>query len=87
MKRTRLHKKPKSDPALEAAIQSVGGVTALARLLKVRHVAVSKWKRTPHLRVPEVSRVTGIPRHVLRPDLYEAPTLPAPSARKQREAA
>lgn len=87
MKRTRPYKKPKSDAALEAAIQSVGGVTALARLLKIKHVAVSKWQRTPHLRVPAVSRLTGIPRHVLRPDLYEAPTPPVLSARKQREAA
>jgi DNA-binding transcriptional regulator YdaS (Cro superfamily) len=85
MKRTRLHKRPKNDPALEAAIQSVGGVTALAHLLRVRHSAVSRWKRAPLKRVPELSRVTGIPRHVLRPDFYEAPEPPA--RRKQKEAA
>jgi DNA-binding transcriptional regulator YdaS (Cro superfamily) len=87
MKVKRPLKRPKSDAGLEAAIRSVGGLTRLANLLNVKHPAISGWKRCPAERVPEVSRLSGIPRHVLRPDLYEAPTPPAPAGRKQREAA
>jgi hypothetical protein len=87
MKKTRPWRRLKSDPGLAAAIQSVGNLTNLARQLGVAPPTISKWKRCPAERVPEVSRLSGIPRHVLRPDLYEAPTPPAPAGRKQREAA
>ena len=44
----------------------------LGRLVGVRRAAVCKWerKRVPAERVLDVERVTGIPRHELRPDLY-----------------
>lgn len=32
--------------------------------------AVSQWDRVPAVRVIEVEKITGIPRHVLRPDIY-----------------
>lgn len=39
----------------------------------ITFAAVSQWRQIPHERVPQVSRVTGVPRWVLRPDLYERP--------------
>jgi len=47
----------------------------VATALGVQPPAVSKWSRrgVPAERVLEVERVTGIPRHVLRPDLYPQP--------------
>lgn len=58
------------------AIDRAGGVVALANMLGVDHTAVVKWRKRnkiPAARVPDVARITGIPRHELRPDLWEAP--------------
>jgi DNA-binding transcriptional regulator YdaS (Cro superfamily) len=59
---------------LEAAIARAGGQKALAKLLGVGQSYVSNWKnrnkRVPAERVLEIERVTGVPRHQLRPDLY-----------------
>ena len=46
-------------------------LAALARHLGVTRGAVAQWERVPAERVIEISRFTGIPREVLRPDLYE----------------
>ena len=35
--------------------------------------AISQWVRVPPERVLEVEKITGIPCHELRPDLYDAP--------------
>jgi DNA-binding transcriptional regulator YdaS (Cro superfamily) len=45
----------------------------VAKALKITHGAVSQWKRVPAERVLTVEKVTGIPRHILRPDLYPDP--------------
>jgi len=44
----------------------------LARLAKVDKATVTRWssRRVPAERVLDVERLTGIPRHDLRPDLY-----------------
>ena len=60
--------------ALEAAISVVGSQSALARLCSVSQTAVWKWvqssKRLPGEYVLQVEAATGVPRHLLRPDLY-----------------
>jgi DNA-binding transcriptional regulator YdaS (Cro superfamily) len=50
------------------------GVTAgyVASKLKITAGAVSQWDKIPSSRVLEVERITKIPRHRLRPDLYPA---------------
>lgn len=57
---------------LDAAIRAAGGSTALARRLGLTPSAIGNWRSTgiPAARAPEVSRVTGLPLHVLRPDLF-----------------
>lgn len=50
-----------------------GRQLALAAALGIRPSAVSQWTRVPAERVIDVERVTGIPRHDLRPDIYPAP--------------
>lgn len=49
--------------------------TDLAKALGVTPGAVWQWsqKRVPAERVLEVERITGIPRHEMRPDLYPPP--------------
>lgn len=56
---------------LEKAKNSVGGPSALARLLGgITSQAVGQWKRVPAERVLDVERVSGVHRSHLRPDIY-----------------
>lgn len=61
--------------AAQAAVEKAGGGAALARAIGVTRFAVQQWKDAgiPAARVPAVSRLTGIPLHELRPDLFDAP--------------
>lgn len=57
---------------VEVAVSAVGGRTKLAKSLNppVSRQAVERWVKNgeiPPRRVPEVSRITGIPKHVLSP--------------------
>lgn len=45
----------------------------VAKSLGITHGAVSQWRRVPAERVLGVEKVTGIPRYVLRPDIYPPP--------------
>jgi YdaS antitoxin of YdaST toxin-antitoxin system len=56
--------------ALKRAKDAVGGSSGLARLLGVKSQAVSQWKQVPAKRVIDVEKLTQVPRHELRPDLY-----------------
>jgi TorA maturation chaperone TorD len=58
------------DPGIEEAIRAAGGVGALARMLGIAQPSVSNWGRVPAERVIAVEAATGVPRTVLRPDLY-----------------
>jgi TorA maturation chaperone TorD len=58
------------EQGLEEAIKAVGGVGALARALGISQPSVSSWNRVPSERVIAVEKVSGVGRHVLRPDLY-----------------
>lgn len=57
----------------DRAVAAAGGPTKLAEGLGVTRSAVSQWQRIPAERVLDVERITGVPRHELRPDLYPAP--------------
>jgi len=48
----------------------VGGVVALSKQLGLSRGAVSQWDKVPLERVPAVARLTGIPRELLRPDVF-----------------
>lgn len=62
---------------LDAAIRVAGGAKALADQLGLVKSAIGNWRRrsggVPPKHVPAVSRKTGLPPHVLRPDLFDAP--------------
>jgi TorA maturation chaperone TorD len=60
------------DPGLEQVIQTAGGIRGLSRLLGISQPAISNWKRVPADRILQVESVTGVPRAVIRPDLYGA---------------
>jgi DNA-binding transcriptional regulator YdaS (Cro superfamily) len=71
---------PTPAEALALAIEAAGGVCALARICKVSHTAVQKWRKREgmsagvtedgHSWVILVERATGVSRHWLRPDIY-----------------
>ena len=52
------------------AADKVGGLSALARLLGIKHTNFYKWGTVPATRVLQIERITGVSRHDLRPDLY-----------------
>lgn len=58
--------------ALQRAKKSVNGSTCLAAGLdgRITPQAISQWRQVPAGRVLDVERVTGVPRHELRPDIY-----------------
>lgn len=61
------------DP-IRRAIEKAGSVKALAELLGLKPQGISQWRRIPAERAARISAITGIPRHELRPDLWEPPT-------------
>ena len=58
--------------ALNRALPDKWGQARMAKLIGIKQQSVSKWRRfgVPPLRVGQVSKVSGIPRHRLRPDIY-----------------
>lgn len=56
---------------IEKAVKACNAnMSELARRLGVKVQTIQQWTRIPAERVHDVERVTGIPRHELRPDLY-----------------
>jgi DNA-binding transcriptional regulator YdaS (Cro superfamily) len=58
-------------------IAAGGGPTQLGKAVGVDHSTVIGWRRAgriPAERVAAVSRATGVARHMIRADLYEAPS-------------
>jgi DNA-binding transcriptional regulator YdaS (Cro superfamily) len=58
-----------NDNGLKTAIESVGGVRALADLLGLNCRSVYRWRHVPTEQIIQIEKVTGVPRDVLRPDL------------------
>ena len=68
--------------ALMRTIDVLGSQSELARVCGVSPTAVWKWvqssKRLPEPYVLAVEAATGVPRHLLRPDIYPADLGPGP---------
>jgi DNA-binding transcriptional regulator YdaS (Cro superfamily) len=61
---------------IKEVIDAAGGVKALAAKVGVHRTTVIGWRvagEIPMHRVLAVSEASGIPPHVLRPDIYPAP--------------
>lgn len=66
--------------SLRKAIKTAGGRGRFAREMRVTRQAIEQWftRGIPAERVMQIERLTGIPRHELRPDIY-----PRPNGRSQ----
>lgn len=69
--------------AKNLAVAAAGGPAPLARKLGISRSAVAMWKIVPPLRAPKVEEITGISRHVLRPDFWP---WPEPGLQSRRQA-
>ncbi|MBN9033714.1 MAG: helix-turn-helix domain-containing protein [Rhizobiales bacterium] len=58
---------------LDVAIERVGSASELARRIGITAAAVLQWPQVPPKRVLAVEEVSGVSRHILRPDLYGPP--------------
>ena len=55
---------------VEIAAEKAGGAVALSRELGIKHSSLHSWRRVPAERVLDLERITGVSRHVIRPDVF-----------------
>lgn len=55
------------------AVEKSGGLSALSREIGITRQAIAQWDRVPAEQCIQVSKITGIPLHELRPDIYPEP--------------
>jgi TorA maturation chaperone TorD len=74
---------------MEAALAAIGGVEAFQAAAGIARRTVFLWKQQgiPAERVPQIEALTGVPRRILRPDLWHeaTPARPALAADPIRE--
>ena len=61
-------------------VRAAGGASKLANAVNRHRASVLGWTRVPAEHAAAVSAATGIPRHILRPDLWEPPDAAALAA-------
>lgn len=54
----------------KSIIEKAGGPAAVAKLFDISSQAVSQWETVPPNRVLKLEEVTGVSRHLMRPDIY-----------------
>lgn len=63
-------------PSVKQIINDWGGAAEMSRALRLPLQTVYSWMlrdAIPATRVIDVERLTGVPRHKLRPDIFPAP--------------
>lgn len=62
----------RNEHPVEVLVRRYGSQTGLADALGISPQAVGAWRlrKIPAERVLDIERITGVPRTVLRPDLY-----------------
>jgi DNA-binding transcriptional regulator YdaS (Cro superfamily) len=60
------------DQALARALAARGNSSRVAEALGITTAAIAQWTTCPAEHAKIVEAVTGVPRHELRPDLWEA---------------
>ena len=57
----------------DEVVKAAGGAVAVAKAFRISPEAVYLWNEVPVLRVLVLERLSGIPRHEIRPDIYPPP--------------
>lgn len=60
----------KRNPVIGVAAKKLGGIVALSEALGLSRGAASQWREIPIDHVARLEKLTGIPREVLRPDVF-----------------
>ena len=60
----------KRNPIINKAAAKLGGIVALSQALGLSRGAAANWSEIPVDHVAKLERLTGIPREVLRPDIF-----------------
>jgi len=67
-------------PTPEEIIKALGGPTKVAALIGIKPPSVCEWRdktaipaASLHKLAPHIERVMGIPKHVMCPEVFEAP--------------
>lgn len=55
---------------MDAVRDRVKSLSALARFIGRTRSAVSQWEKVPAEQIGKVSQFTGLPQHIIRPDLF-----------------
>jgi hypothetical protein len=64
------------DPVL-LQVRTIRGTAArIARAVGISRTAVWNWRHVPADHVLDIEKLLGIPRHLIRPDIYEPPYHP-----------
>jgi DNA-binding transcriptional regulator YdaS (Cro superfamily) len=58
---------------VKQAIRAAGSGAALGKALGLTRQAIYQWERIPVEHVLLIERLTGLPRHQQRPDIYPDP--------------
>lgn len=56
--------------ACKRAVQAAGGMSVLAAKLKIKPQAIYGWEIVPPGRCRKVAEFSGVPEHILRPDIF-----------------
>jgi DNA-binding transcriptional regulator YdaS (Cro superfamily) len=73
------NRRTRKDPGLLAALKASKSMRSLALAIGIKPQSIIKWQSVPPERVIAVEEMTGVPREVLRPDLYPPRTSNVPA--------
>ena len=58
------------NPIINKAASKLGGIVAMSQALGLSRGAAANWSEIPVDHVAKLEKLTGIPREVLRPDIF-----------------
>lgn len=61
---------PEMQDGLRRTIEAAGSSYQLAADLGINRSSIGRWKRVPVERVGQIEKLYGVPRAILRPDIF-----------------